>query len=127
MEKHQLDLGRFSEPALLILISLCGGERHGYAMMDDIAAFSGVKLGPGTLYGALARLEKQRLIEPVPSNDRRQPYRLTDTGMDALQEQLDAIHSVMTAGMQRIRDRGRTAHERELDVGALSPKLAGEI
>lgn len=127
MAKQQLDLGRFSEPALLILISLCAGERHGYAMMDDIAAFSGVKVGPGTLYGALARLEKQRLIEPVPSNDRRQPYRLTDSGTAALQEQLDAIRSVMDAGMQRIRERDRTAHERELDAGALSPKLAGQV
>jgi DNA-binding PadR family transcriptional regulator len=100
----QFNLGRFAEPALLILISLVGVERHGYAMMEDIAAFSGVKLGPGTLYGALARLEKQGLIEAVPSSDRRQPYRLTDEGMIALQGQLDSIHSVTSAGMRRIRD-----------------------
>jgi DNA-binding PadR family transcriptional regulator len=99
--KH-LDLGRFAEPALLILISLCGTQRHGYAMMEDIASFSGVKLGPGTLYGALARLEKQGLIQAVPSTDRRQPYRLTAAGMSALREQLDAMHSVTTAGMRRI-------------------------
>lgn len=104
MATQQFELGRFTEPALLILISIVGTERHGYAMMEDIAAFSGVRLGPGTLYGALARLEKQRLIEPVPATDRRQPYRLTGDGMIALQEQLDAIHSVTTVGMQRIRE-----------------------
>lgn len=102
MGTKQLDLGRFAEPALLILISLCGAQRHGYAMMDDIASFSGVKLGPGTLYGALARLEKQGLIQAVPSTDRRQPYRLTATGKTALQEQLNAMHSVTTAGLQRM-------------------------
>lgn len=104
MTETRLDLGKFSEPALLILISLAGVERHGYAMMEDIAAFSGVRMGPGTLYGALARLEKQRLIEAVPSTDRRQPYRLTDEGRGALEQQLDAIQSVMDAGMTRLRD-----------------------
>ena len=100
----QLDLGRFSEPALLILISLAGVERHGYAMMEDIAAFSGVKMGPGTLYGALARLEKQRLIEAVPSTDRRQPYRLTADVRCALERQLDAIQAMTRTGMQRLRE-----------------------
>ena len=52
------DLGRFAEPSLLILASLAGGPKHGYAMMEDIEAMSGVRLGPGTLYGALARLER---------------------------------------------------------------------
>src|SRR5215467_11811459 len=49
------ELGRFSDPSLLILASLAGGPKHGYAMMEDIEAMSGVRLGPGTLYGALAR------------------------------------------------------------------------
>lgn len=103
MSSNRIDTGRFGEPSLLILISLVGEPRHGYAMMEDILAFSGVKLGPGTLYGALARLEKQQLIEAVPSTDRRQPYQLTQAGMNALEEHLDSIHAVMTAGLQRIR------------------------
>ena len=53
------DLGRFSDPGLLILTSLADGEKHGYAMMEDIEALCGVRLGPGTLYGALARLERR--------------------------------------------------------------------
>lgn len=56
------DFGRFSDPALLILASLAGGEKHGYAMMEDIEAMTGVHLGPGTLYGALSRLEQSGLI-----------------------------------------------------------------
>jgi DNA-binding PadR family transcriptional regulator len=107
MSKNQLDLGRFAEPALLILISLAEQPRHGYAMMEDIAAFAGVRLGPGTMYGAIARLEKQDFIEAVPSTDRRQPYRLTAAGLAALQEQLDNINAVATAGMRRVRHSGQ--------------------
>lgn len=77
-------LGRFSEPALLILISLAGGEKHGYAMMDDIETSHDVRLGPGTLYGAIARLEERDLIEPMPADERRRPYRLTPKGRDVL-------------------------------------------
>ena len=61
------DFGRFSDPALLILASLAGGEKHGYAMMEDIEAMTGVHLGPGTLYGALSRLEQSGLILALPA------------------------------------------------------------
>ena len=44
------------DPSLLILASLAGGDKHGYAMMEDIEAFAGARLGPGTLYGAITRL-----------------------------------------------------------------------
>ena len=47
------NLGRYSDPGLLILSSLAGGPKHGYAMMEDILDFSGTRLEPGTLYGAL--------------------------------------------------------------------------
>ena len=68
-------LGRFSEPALYILISLADGPKHGYAMTQDIEAVAGHKLGPGTLYGAIARLEARKWIEPLPAEERRRPYR----------------------------------------------------
>jgi len=69
MKKHDSlqDLGRFSEPALLILISLADGAKHGYAMTQDIERISGQKLGPGTLYGAITRLEDAKWIEPLPA------------------------------------------------------------
>lgn len=96
------DLGRFSEPGLLILVSLAGGPKHGYAMMEDIATFSGNRLGPGTLYGAIARLEKLGLIEPVPASDRRQPYRLTGAGREALRAELAGLQRIAAAGWRRL-------------------------
>jgi len=97
------DLGRFSEPALLILVSLAGGPKHGYAMIEDIESVYGVRLGPGTLYGALARLVERGLIESVASDDRRRPYRLTRTGRSALKDQLGTLGEFVALGMARLR------------------------
>ncbi|HEX2909810.1 MAG TPA: PadR family transcriptional regulator [Chloroflexia bacterium] len=102
MPTFDLGLGRFSEPALLILVSLAGGAKHGYSMMEDITHISGVKLGPGTLYGAIARLEQRNLIEPLPSEDRRQPYRLTEAGREFLQMQLNNLEQFTTTGLRRL-------------------------
>jgi DNA-binding PadR family transcriptional regulator len=96
------DFGRFSEPALLILVSLAEGPRHGYAMTEDIETIAGVRLGPGTLYGALARLEARGLIEPMKSEDRRNPYRLTAVGERALRARLDSMMAVARAGQRRL-------------------------
>jgi len=95
-------LGRFSEPALLILISLAEGDKHGYAMQEDIAALTGERPGPGTLYGAIRRLEEQRLIEQLPEQDRRKPYRLTDLGTQALQTELLRIRTMASTGLRRL-------------------------
>jgi DNA-binding PadR family transcriptional regulator len=96
------NLGSFSDPPVLILASLAGGDKHGYAIMDDIAAFAGVRLGPGTLYGAIARLETQGLIEPLPAEERRRPYRLTALGVAVLREQLTGLESFANMGLQRL-------------------------
>ena len=96
------DLGPFSNPALLILASLAGGAKHGYAMMEDIAAMTGTHMGPGTLYGALARLEEGGWIEALPSEDRRRPYRLTGAGAAVLREQLAAVESFVATGLRRL-------------------------
>jgi len=85
------EFGRFSDPAVLILASLAGGEKHGYAMMEDIQATAGVHLGPGTLYGALARLEGYGLIESLPADERRRPYRLTAQGAAFLRQYLASL------------------------------------
>ena len=66
-------LGRFLEPALLILVSLAGRPKHGDAIMEEIEARWDVRLGPGTLYAALTRLEKRGLVEPVETDDRKRP------------------------------------------------------
>jgi len=96
------DLGRFSEPALLILISLADGPKHGYAMTQDIASVSGQNLGPGTLYGAITRLEEREWIAPLPSEDRRRPYRLTDTGSRVLRHRLEALKAMTRVGVRRL-------------------------
>jgi len=94
------------DPGLLILASLVAGPRHGYAMVEDIARFGGARLGPGTLYGALARLEEGGLIEPLDSPDRRRPYRLTPAGMDLLATEIDALERVVLTVRGRIADAG---------------------
>jgi DNA-binding PadR family transcriptional regulator len=96
------ELGRFSEPGLLILVSLSGGSKHGYAIMDDIESLRGVRLGPGTLYGALTRLEKRGLIEALEAADRRRPYRLTPLGATVLREQLTTLESFAATGLRRL-------------------------
>lgn len=96
------DLGRFSDPSLLILSSLASGAKHGYAMMEDIRDFSGTQLEPGTLYGALARLERRGWVEPLPEQERRRPYRLTAMGVVVLREQLASMQRVVATGLGRL-------------------------
>jgi DNA-binding PadR family transcriptional regulator len=93
---------QLSEPGLLILISLAGGPKHGYAVMEDVERLAGVRMGPGTLYGALARLERLGLIEPVPSTDRRRPYKLTSAGAPALEAELAQLQRLASAGLERL-------------------------
>ena len=95
-------LGRFSEPSLLILISLADGAKHGYAMQDDIVALTDERPGPGTLYGAIRRLEEQGYIESLPERDRRKPYQLTDKGRAALQAELQRMRAVASTGLRRL-------------------------
>jgi len=92
------------DPNLLILSSLAHGDKHGHAMITDIEQFAGVRLGPGTLYGAITRLEERGLIRPLPSSDRRQPYRITGSGRVYLQEQLVGLAQIVSTGLGRLRD-----------------------
>jgi len=97
-------LGRFADPAVLILSSLAGGEKHGYALVKDIEEFADVRLGPGTLYGALSRLEQRGLVEALAAEDRRRPYRLTPGGAEALREYLRHAQAVTRVGLLRLAD-----------------------
>ncbi len=98
-------LGRFSEPALYILISLAEGPKHGYAMTQDIAAVSGQALGPGTLYGAIARLEARKWIEALPAEERRRPYKITAVGKRVLHARLESLRTVARVGQVRLAGR----------------------
>jgi DNA-binding PadR family transcriptional regulator len=101
MARRKQDLGRFTDVALLVLISLAEGQKHGYRMISDIEEFSGTALEPGTLYGALMRLEERGWIEGVESSERRKPYRITENGRTALHEQLLTLRRVEQAGIRR--------------------------
>lgn len=93
---------RLSDEVVLVLVSLAGGPKHGYAMMKDIARLASRRLGPGTLYGAIARLERLGYIEPLPTEDRRTPYRLTESGSQILRVELDRQRRIAAAGIRRL-------------------------
>ena len=93
-----------SDPTLLVLASLANGDKHGYAIMADVETFANVRLGPGTLYGAITRLEERGFIKPVQSDDRRQPYRLTAAGRQFLEEQLASLNQVLKTGLRRLKE-----------------------
>jgi DNA-binding PadR family transcriptional regulator len=92
-----------SDPALLVLSSLADGDKHGYAMMQDVEIFAGIRLGPGTLYGAITRLEEYGWIRPVGAKNRRQPYTITPSGRQHLQQELSSLQQIVKAGMARLK------------------------
>jgi DNA-binding PadR family transcriptional regulator len=91
------------------MVSLAGGPKHGYAIMDDIEQLSGIRFGPGTLYGALARLENLGLIESLPAQDRRLPYQLTRTGRVALRWHLAGVRRFVDIGLARLAEQSTEA------------------
>jgi DNA-binding PadR family transcriptional regulator len=105
---REVELGPLAMPiaptdrGFLILTSLASGPKHGYGLMQDIESFAGVSLGPGTLYGALSRLEQEGLVAPLPSTDRRRPYELTAAGSRVLQTQLSENARLIGIGLSRL-------------------------
>lgn len=100
--------GRFAGPATLILSSLAEGPKHGWALTKDIESFAAVRFAPGTLYEALNRLEGLGLIQALPSDDRRRPYKLTAAGATALEAHLARQKRVVDVGLSRLSTRGAT-------------------
>jgi DNA-binding PadR family transcriptional regulator len=100
--KQDTQAGQYSDPPLLVLASLASGPKHGHAMIEDIASLCGKHLGPGTLYGAIARLEQQGWIEPLAPEERRQPYRITPAGISVLRAKLTTLQRFSNAGLQRL-------------------------
>lgn len=95
-------LRRTGNPPLLILTSLASGPKHGHGLAKDIESFAGVKLGPGTLYGAITRLEERGFIQPLDSQDRRRPYRITETGAKALAGAIAEMQQLSQVGALRL-------------------------
>jgi DNA-binding PadR family transcriptional regulator len=91
-----------SDRSILILTSLAGSPKHGYALIKDIEEFAGVQLGAGTLYGALAKLEEDGLVEALPAEDRRRPYQITAAGAEGLAAHLQTARQVTDTGLRRL-------------------------
>ncbi len=91
------------DAALLILTSLAGGPKHGYAMIEDVASITGVRLGPGTLYGAISRLESQKLIQALETEDRRRPYQITPRGRRHLEAEIGDMRGLVATGLRRLK------------------------
>ena len=91
-----------NDPTVLILTSLASGPKHGYALLQDIEAFAGARLGPGTLYGAIGRLEERGLIEAMGEAGRRRPYQLTAAGSAELATALDGLRAIVDEGSSRL-------------------------
>ena len=94
---------RENDPPVLILTSLASGPKHGHALLLDIEEFTGVRLGPGTLYGAIGRLEDRGLIEALPASGRARPYRITAAGSASLESTLDELRTIVDEGTARLR------------------------
>lgn len=102
MARRRDEVG-WADPALLILGSLAGGPKHGYAIVKDTEATAGVTLGPGTLYAALARLEERGHVRALPGDERRRPYELTAAGAAVLQQRLETMRRFAGEGLTRLR------------------------
>jgi DNA-binding PadR family transcriptional regulator len=96
---------RWADPGLLILGCLADGEKHGYALAEDIERRTGRRPGPGTLYGAIARLESDGLITPLEGEARRRPYRLSGKGAKVLQDELSSMRAFANAGLRGLQSR----------------------
>jgi len=96
-------LRRPNDPLVLLLTSLASGPKHGYALSKDVEDFAGVTLSPGTLYGAITRLEELGLIAPLEEVERRRPYRLTTNGAQVLREVTSEMRRLADVGAARLR------------------------
>jgi DNA-binding PadR family transcriptional regulator len=86
----------------LVLCALCDGPLHGYAINAAIEKLTGKRLGVGSLYGALTRLEAKELIEPLGEVARTRPVQLTPRGREVLEQELRSMARVAAAGLKSL-------------------------
>ena len=94
-----------SPAVFCILITLSDGEKHGYAIMKEVASIApGVKMGPGTLYGTIDRMVDSGLIRETSTNDdeRRRYYELTSAGLSSLRAEKDRLWSLASIAKARL-------------------------
>ena len=95
-------ISKLNGPALLVLTSLAAGPKHGHALLKDIETFAGDRLGAGTLYGAIARLEERGLIAALPEDDRRRPYEMTPAGAALYRQVIAEMNRIVDVGTARL-------------------------
>ena len=105
------DLLPLTPPVFHILLSLAPEERHGYAIMQDVAQQTGgaLQLGPGTLYGCLKRMLAAGLVaesgerpDPTLDDERRRYYRMTPLGRSAVRAEAHRLAGAVTVAMARL-------------------------
>lgn len=108
--KNPDDLLPLTPPVFHILVSLSEGERHGYAIMRQVAEDTGgsLQLGPGTLYGCLQRMLAAGLIEesdwrpdPQLDDERRRYYRISRFGARVVRAEAKRLAAAVTAARAR--------------------------
>ena len=94
------NLSPMSETAYYILLSLLE-ERHGYGIMQRVETMTEgrIKIGPGTMYGTLSKLEAQQLISQVEEVDRKKIYKITDKGLSLLKFELKRLKELIENGV----------------------------
>lgn len=109
MTLRALDLIPLSTPVFHILLSLADADRHGYAIMQEVEERTGgaVRLGPGTLYGAIKRLRADQLIEEREvegdTAERRRSYHLTALGRQVARLEAERLQElVLSAQAKRL-------------------------
>jgi DNA-binding PadR family transcriptional regulator len=96
------------EAAVWIMVGLAGEAKHGYAIMKDIEALGGFSMRPGTLYAALARMERAGLVQEIQNDDyRRRPFKLTAAGRSRLAADLQMLAALASTGLHRLKQRDR--------------------
>jgi DNA-binding PadR family transcriptional regulator len=103
-----------NDAQMLVLTVLADGPLHGYAINTTIDELTGRKLGPGSLYGALSRLEARGLIRPADQtaqpmaqrtaqgHERHRTMQITDVGREALRIELEQMARVSQAGLRAL-------------------------
>jgi DNA-binding PadR family transcriptional regulator len=94
------------EAAVWIMVALANQPKHGYAIMKDILDLGGFSMRPGTLYAALARMERAQLVEEIQTSDyRRRPFRLTGRGRTRVEADLKMLATLASTGLRRLKRR----------------------
>jgi DNA-binding PadR family transcriptional regulator len=95
-----------NDAQMLVLTVLADRPLHGYAINTAIEELTGRKLGPGSLYGALARLEARELIRPADrageASERHRTVQITDAGRDTLRAELQQMARISQAGLRAL-------------------------